>query len=89
MSVQSGPNPLRTDSTIRFELPRPADVAAEIFDASGRRVRTIAQGPHDAGTHTLVWNGTDASDRRVAAGIYFLRLRAGEETRSAKLFVVK
>jgi flagellar basal-body rod modification protein FlgD len=47
-----------------------------VFDLSGRIVRTLANGARPAGEGTLTWNGTDDAGRRVAAGIYVVRLDA-------------
>ena len=35
------PNPSRARTTLRYALPRAGVVTAELFDASGRRVRTL------------------------------------------------
>lgn len=68
-----------------------ADAPAEVslFDVRGRLVRTIAKGTYRAGYQNVSWDGLDASGRRVAAGVYFLRAQsAGEETKM-KLTVLK
>lgn len=68
-----------SSSGFRFELRLPAagPMHAEILDVLGRRVATIAEGEPAAGAHTLVWAGTQTDGARVAAGLYFLRVRAG------------
>ena len=68
------PNPARGVARLTFELPRPARVAATVFDLSGRRVRRLTEGYLPAGPRTLVWNGCDESGRAVGAGLYFLAL---------------
>jgi hypothetical protein len=83
------PNPLRSESAFRFELTEPGDVSADVFDSSGRRVRALARGPYAAGSHSIRWDGRDSGNRRVAAGIYFVRVRAGGEKVSSKVFVVR
>ena len=44
------------DSTLRFDLPRAAEVSIELFDLSGRRVTAILQGHQPAGRHALRWS---------------------------------
>ena len=77
------PNP--TDGRVRFvlELPTSGPVAVDVLDVQGRRVRTLESGTREAGIHTLIWNGDDESGRSAAAGLYFVRARAGgAETRT-------
>jgi hypothetical protein len=81
--------PFQSASVIRFELQRDAGVSADVYDLAGRKVRALASGPHRAGSHTLEWDGTDANHRRVAAGVYFLRVVAGGEAASRKLVLVQ
>jgi hypothetical protein len=78
------PNPMSTSSTIAFRLAAPADVRLSIFDVSGRRVQTLAEGARPAGDQSVTWDGTDVTGQRVASGVYFYRLwldgqPAGEE----------
>ena len=72
------PNPFGESTTIAFTLPRGARARLEVFDASGRRVRTLVNEWKAAGEHAVVWTGDDAAGQRVEAGVYFCRLEAGE-----------
>jgi flagellar hook assembly protein FlgD len=60
-----------------------------VYDASGRRIRTLIDGRLDAGRHTVLWDGTDDRGRRVATGIYFCRLESTDSTNTLKLALVK
>jgi len=73
----AAPNPLVHSASIRFDLPLPRIVHLAIYDAAGRRVKTVAEGWFEARRHRWTWNGDDDGGRRVAAGIYFVRLDAG------------
>jgi len=69
------PNPFNPTTTVRFDLPRPARVDLAIYDLRGRLVKTFARGQeYAAGRHQMEWNGTDDGGRRVASGVYTLRL---------------
>jgi hypothetical protein len=81
--------PFQSAPVIRFELERDIDVSADVYDLAGRKVRALASGPHRAGSHTVEWDGTDANHRRVAAGVYFVRVVAGGEAASRKLVLVQ
>ena len=60
-----------------------------IFDAAGRQVRTLFQGPMQSGSHSLVWNGLDDNGTAVGAGVYFYRLNAGAFEQSRRMTIVK
>jgi hypothetical protein len=72
------PNPFHGRTTIRFDLPKTADVRVEVFHLDGRRVATLLARRCEAGSRTLVWDGTDTGGCRVPAGVYFCRIKAGE-----------
>jgi hypothetical protein len=75
----ASPNPFRSSTRIGFTLPQMAATRLDIFDTSGRLVRTLADGAIPAGDHEVDWDGTDRSGRRMKAGIYFCRLQAGPD----------
>jgi hypothetical protein len=68
------PNPLRSSATIRFGLARAGEVRLELFDVSGRRVRTVASGVFGPGAHVAAWDGRDHQGHGVKSGVFFLRL---------------
>jgi flagellar hook assembly protein FlgD len=64
-------------------------VDARVFDVTGRAVRTLVDGQLERGYHLLEWNGADASGRRVANGVYFVRLRTGQHDESRKVVLLQ
>ena len=65
------PNPTRGRATLPLHLDRAADVDLALFDLAGRRVRTLAIGPHAAGRSAVPFR-TDG----LAPGVYAARLQA-------------
>jgi flagellar hook assembly protein FlgD len=51
-------------------------VQLAIYDASGRRVRTLESRDRAAGRGEVLWDGTDDNGIAVPAGAYFCRLSA-------------
>jgi hypothetical protein len=79
------PNPTHGATTIAFELPHARRVHAEIFGIDGRLVRRLAGGEmFPAGHSELVWDGGSAAGS-VSPGLYFIRVRAGLETATARI----
>lgn len=83
------PNPFRGTTDIRFYLPQQAPVSLQIYDASGRLVRTLVDGSLPAGEYTYAWDGRHEAGRPMGAGIYLYTLRAGDEAETQKLFLVR
>ncbi|MBC8366645.1 aminotransferase class I/II-fold pyridoxal phosphate-dependent enzyme [bacterium] len=83
------PNPFNGRCTIPISVTEEAPVNLAIYDTQGRKVRSLASGPMDAGKHDLVWDGKNHLGRTVASGTYFANLIQGEFATSKKLIFVK
>lgn len=70
------PNPASRDALLRFTLQQAARLDLTIFDAAGRRVRTLESAVHTPGEHQARWDLSDDAGRPVRAGLYFARLEA-------------
>ncbi len=73
---QNYPNPFNPGTSIQIALPHRADVSVTVYDVLGREVARLFSGRMDAGTHTVRWEGRDATGKPAASGIYFYRLTA-------------
>ncbi|MGC9366196.1 MAG: FlgD immunoglobulin-like domain containing protein [bacterium] len=74
-------NVFSQDVVLRLSLPLDANVYFNVFDLSGRKVRTIDQS-FPAGINVFRWDGTDDRGHSVSAGSYFFNLDTpwGRET---------
>jgi hypothetical protein len=78
----------------RFDLAIPASLAGApyevaVFDAGGRRVRTIERAAATAGTHTIEWDLQDDAGGRVQSGVYFVGVRARGAMVTRRITVVR
>jgi subtilisin-like proprotein convertase family protein len=87
--AQPSPNPFSPQTKIRFGLPRAEEIELGVFNVEGRRVATLATGPHEPGIYSVEWNGRDAQGRQVASGIYFCRMRTGSFDATRKMLLMK
>jgi len=78
------PNPVRTSTQIRFDLPEPAHVELTVYDLMGRAVKQLATGSHSPGTHSV---GFDATT--LPSGVYIVHLQAGSRQVTRRITVVK
>jgi hypothetical protein len=84
------PNPFNPVTIVAYEVPAGgADVSISVFDVSGRLVRTLVDEHRPAGVFSVQWNGTDDRGQRVASGVYFYRMRAGEFVDTKKMVLLK
>ncbi len=75
---------------LTFALATAGRARLAIYDVTGARRRTLADGAFDAGERTLDWDGRDDGGRPLAAGVYFARLEAdGAEPASARFAHVR
>jgi len=82
------PNPGVTQR-VTFSVPSKAQVEVGVFDLQGRRVATLAHGELPAGEYSRTWDGRTIDGGKVAAGVYFYRLKVGSEIRTLRAVMVK
>ncbi len=86
---QNRPNPFNPRTSIRFGLPAAGRVSVDLFDASGRKIRTLIDERRDAGFHTVVWDGRDAENHPVGSGVYYYTVKSGELKAGHKMMLLK
>lgn len=86
---QNYPNPFNPTTTIAFDLPQNSFAELEIYDISGKKVRTVVNKNMEAGSHQVVWNGLDDLGNQVASGVYFYRIQAGEFIAVNKMMLLR
>jgi len=74
------PNPIHDQLRVAFRLTAPAAVRLAVYDVGGRRVATAFQDAIGAGPHELTLNLTGHP-----AGLYFVRLKAGDQADVTKV----
>jgi hypothetical protein len=81
----SAPNPFRSETQLRFELPVATEVSLEVFDVMGRRVAApLPAKKLLAGRHSVTFRPD-----RLESGLYFCRLRAGRLEQTMKMVLVR
>ena len=64
-------------------------VELEIYDLRGQRVRRLGDEARGPGQHLHPWDGRDDRGLPVASGVYFCRLRTGDQLFSQRLLLLK
>lgn len=90
---QNRPNPFNPHTRLHFELAgrsgERVQTAVEVFDVHGRLVSRLLDTSLAPGVYDLTWDGTDASGRPIASGIYYARLRAGAVRSHIQMIALK
>jgi hypothetical protein len=83
------PNPFNPSTVIAYEIGAPGRVDIVIFDANGRRIRTLVSENRNTGSWTTQWDGRDESGQVVASGIYFCKMNAQGFESTQKMVLLK
>ena len=88
------PNPFNPETWIPYRLAESAEVTLTIYSLNGNRVRTLALGHQPAGfyesrSRAAYWDGRNAIGERVASGVYFYTLTAGDFAATSKMLILK
>jgi hypothetical protein len=85
---QNYPNPLAASNRqteIGYTLPVAAAVKLSIYNLLGHEVAVLVNAPQTPGVKKIIWDGRDKQGNRVATGIYFYRLEAGNFVATRKM----
>jgi hypothetical protein len=87
---QNYPNPFNPVTVIPFSLEERGLVSINIYDVSGRLVRTLVNEVRDAGIHAdVTWDGRNSTGHPVASGIYFYKLITKNFTQAKKMVLLR
>jgi hypothetical protein len=81
---QNIPNPAIYLTKINFHIGKPGPIEISIFDIYGNKIKVLDIGNYDIGNYQTEWDGSE-----VASGLYFCRLKAGENQYFIKIIVIK
>ncbi|MBN2378175.1 hypothetical protein JXM67_00010 [candidate division WOR-3 bacterium] len=79
---------LRSDSRISFSVPHSSLVEIAVFDINGRLVKSLVDDEFQPGQYERTWDGVDFYGRKVAAGIYLIRMEAEGFEATRKVVII-
>jgi len=87
---QNYPNPFNPSTKIQFSLPKSDKVKLEVYNIQGKLIKTLIDYEmYQPGTYEAMWDGTDMFGQKVASGIYFAKMQAGDFHQTKKMNLVK
>ena len=82
--LQNYPNPFNPTTTIAYAIPSTSYVSLKVYNILGVEVATLFDGIHHSGQYKATFDAT-----RLATGVYFYRLSAGNFVETKKLMLLK
>jgi len=91
---QNYPNPFNPETWIPYQLAEEANVSIDIYSAVGKLIKTLHLGQKQAEFYmtkekSAYWDGRNESRERVASGVYFYQLRAGDFAAMRRMVIIK
>jgi len=83
-SISCFPNPAISSTTIKVELQHENNCSFNLYNISGKKVKSIYEGNLSQGKHDIVLNTA-----YLPQGIYFAELKTTEDTKFLKIFITK
>jgi hypothetical protein len=88
-ALKAWPNPFASEVTIHFRLDREYNVRLDVFDVSGRRIRTLLDGKPGIGDQEVSWDGRCANQKPSPPGVYCIRMTTGGYTETVKTMLIR
>jgi hypothetical protein len=85
---QNYPNPFNPTTSLAIDFPTAGAYRLTIYNITGQVVKTYA-GHAQAGTKTITWSGVDNRGAKVASGVYFYSVEAGDFRAVKKMVLMK
>jgi serine protease len=85
VQLELASNPFGNQPVLLLALAEETHLTLEVFDASGRRIATLARGSFPAGEHEIGW---DDDSQPSPSGVYFFRLKTPTHAQTLKLICV-
>jgi len=83
---QNVPNPAKNETLIKVVILEDTNAKLLIYDLNGKLVKSFKK--LGKGTHHIAWDLTDDKNRKVNSGLYYLSLKAGEDSQLRKIIVI-
>ena len=86
---QNYPNPFNPVTSVAFQIPEETKVTLSVFNASGQKVKTLVDTELLPGVYQANWDGSGDSGEKVASGVYFYSLVAGDHKETKRMVLLK
>ncbi len=93
---QNYPNPFNPTTTIpftvygsQFMVHGPIHTSLVVYNLAGQKVRILLDEEMIPGDYQAIWDGKDDNGQKLSSGIYFYRFKAGDNSETKKMIMLK
>jgi glucose/arabinose dehydrogenase len=86
---QNFPNPFNPDTQITYSLQSAGEVNISIYNALGKKIRTLVSGFRSVGAHEVSWDGLNDAGGRVASGNYYYELKINGQSQIRSMILLR
>lgn len=83
------PNPVIHSAHVSYSIAKPCNVNLNIYDVTGRLVKTLVDQSQIPNVYRLIWHGDDNLGRKLGSGVYFIRMDAANFRATKKILLLK
>ncbi len=85
--LSCSPNPATENVKVKLTLPSLQTTSISVYDINGNIIKEILTENLSAGSHQFGWNLRDMAGRRVAPGVYIVRVTSSNHNAAEKIVV--
>ncbi len=78
------PNPFNPTTTIEFSIQNDSQIELSVFNIKGQKIKTLANNEFTKGSHSIIWNGDDESNKPVSSCVYLYNLKVNGKIEAVK-----
>jgi len=83
------PNPFNPITHIAYSIRESGNVTLEVYNLKGQLVKSLLNEVKETGDYTILWNGTDNSNKSVSSGVYFYKMKTQNYNSTKKMILMK
>ncbi len=88
-NLSNHPNPFNPETIISFSFKNNSKVNLSIFNIKGQKITTLINEHLSKGKHSIIWSGCDQHGNQVISGIYFYKLKVGNQESVKRMLLLK
>ena len=86
---QNYPNPFNATTEINFNTDNNGNVVLDIYNIAGQKIKTLINNEYNAGSHSVIWDGSNDNGDVVSSGVYFYKMNFNSKTETKKMVLIK
>ncbi len=87
--TQNFPNPFNPATKINYYISYPGQVKIKIYNIQGQLIQKVFSGVRSAGTHSLIFKGTDENGQNLPSGFYICHIKYAGQVKTIKMLLIR